>query len=194
MALREERTFTAEEFYRWHEAQEESYELVLGHAVRMMTGSTNRHAFAMANIAASLRDQVRSGCNVTTSDRAVRTGEMQVRYPDVIVDCGPTDLDGYDASNPVVVVEILSRTTEVFDATGKLQEYMNVAAVKVILHVSPKTVTVDCYRRQGEAWAHRRFTELDDVVELPEVEASLRLVDLYKGLDPEAAPHLRLVD
>ena len=193
MGLREERTFTVEEFHDWHERQEASYELVDGRAV-MMTGGTNRHAFAISNIAAALRPQVRAGCNVTTSDLAVRTGETQLRYPDVIVDCGPVDLDGYDAANPVVVVEVLSRSTEVFDATGKLEEYKRVPSVRVVLHVSPRTVTVDCYCRGDAGWNHQRFTDLDDVVELPEIHARLALGDIYEGLNPEPSPHLRVVD
>ena len=193
MGLREERHFTVEEFYRWHERQEEAYELVSGQPV-MMTGSTNRHAFATANIAASLRRQARAGCNVTTGDIAVRTGETQVRYPDVVVDCGPVDLDGYDAANPVVIVEVLSRTTEVFDATGKLEEYKGVPTVSVVLHVSPRTVTVDCYRRQDAGWAHRRYTDPGDAIELPEIDARLALGDVYDGLEPEPSPHLRVVD
>ena len=184
---------TADAFLRWNEGREPKHELVDGVPV-MMTGTTRAHNAVAVNVVLSLAPQVRSrGCDVSTSDFATRTGDYQVRYPDVVVDCGAGEPGDLAATEPVLVVEIASPSTREFDAVGKLAEYQSVPSIRYVLLVKPDVVDVASYERGEAGWSLTRFRGLDDVVPLAGLDASLPLAALYEGLSPVVLPPLRPV-
>ncbi|MCE7027605.1 Uma2 family endonuclease [Jiella sp. CBK1P-4] len=176
--------------------QQERFELVDGRIFRMMTGAKQSHNVVTANIVATLLPQARSGgCRTTSSDTAVRTGPATVRYPDVVVDCGPSDPDALEASPPTLVVEVASPETSAIDATDKLDEYRAHGDLRLILFVDPDVMSVKLYRRGGDGrWDVERYGDRAMVVGLPEIGASLALGDIYATLDPSPRPRLRLVE
>lgn len=196
MTFQKHERISAAAFLDWAIAQEERFELVDGRIVRMMTGAKQSHNVASANIAAALLPQARrSGCRTTASNTAVRTGLGGVRYPDVVVDCGPKERDALEASRPVLVVEVASPGTTAIDATDKLDEYRAQGDIRLILFVDPDVVSAKLYRRDADGiWQVEKYDSLDQSIELPEIASSLDLDDVYATLDPEARPRLRLVE
>ena len=187
---------SAEEFLEWASAQEERFELVDGRIVRMMTGAKQSHNVAATNVTAALLPQARrSGCRTTASDTAVCTGLGGIRYPDVVVDCGPKEPDALKASRPVLVVEVASPRTSTMDATDKLDEYRAQGDIRLILLVDPDVVSVKLYRYDDDegAWQIEKYDALDQTIALPEISASLALADIYATLDPVVRPALRVV-
>lgn len=195
MAVPEHERVSADDFLRWVVTQSERFELVDGRIVRMMAGTRQNHAVVASNILVALAPQAkRGGCRTTASDVAVRTSLGGIRYPDVVVDCGPPDPAALAAVRPVLVVEVSSPGTTTIDATDKLDEYRAHADIRVIALVEPDIVSLKLYRRDPEGeWRVERYDDLSDIIELPEIGASLSLVDLYDTLHPTVRPKFQLV-
>lgn len=177
---------TAEDFLEWVLNQEGRYELVDGDVVEIMPGANQGHNVVVSNIVSSLRPQSRSGgCRTTSSDTAVQTLASTIRYPDIVVDCGPPDPDAMVAESPTLVVEVSSPRTSSVDTTDKLDEYREHPAVQLIMFVESSRVLVKLYRRDSEgAWGSEKYDDLASVIDMPEIVATLALSEIYDALMP----------
>lgn len=188
MAYPVPRPLGAYEFYRWAGAQERKYELIDGQPV-MMAGASRRHDRIARNVLVALDALLRGHrCQPFTSDTFVRIPAGNARLPDAGVDCGDFVDDAVEAARPVLVVEILSPTTRTFDRTGKIEEYKTVESLEYILLIDPDWPQVRLYWRDGERrWDSVRLLGLEAVIDLPVLEISLPLSDLYRDLAFQAA-------
>ena len=195
MAFPEHELVSAEKFLEWIGTQEGRFELVDGHIVRMMAGAKQSHNVVSANILATLLPQARrAGCRTTSSAPAVRTGPGSMRYPDVAVDCGPSDPDALESVQPTMVVEVASPGTSAIDATDKLDEYRALESILLILFVDPDVISVKLYRRVGPStWHVEKYDDPDQTIDLSEIGGVLSLQDIYESLSPLPRPRLRLV-
>lgn len=195
MGIPEHEGMSHTEFLNWIERQNERYELVEGIPVRMMAGARQSHNVATTNIVVALAPSAKAkGCRTTSSDTAVITGNLGVRYPDVVVDCGPPDPSAKSALQPTVVVEVSSPGTLAVDLTDKIDEYQAHDDIQVIMLVEPDVIFVKVYRRDTHGlWKVEKYDNLDRTVALPEVDASISLHDIYDTLEPKSRPHLHVV-
>ena len=182
---------TPEEFFAWQLRQEKLYELVDGCPVlplKMMSGATLRHDRVTVNLIASLFAQLRgSRCRPTTSDVAVRIPKGNIRRPDITIECGEAKSDReLVAAEPRVVIEVLSPSTLSFDRFRKLEEYKTVESLAAILLVDTEAAQVTVHRRQDGNWLAITHEGLESVIELPGVNASIRLADMYDGVTFDA--------
>ncbi len=140
--------WTLDEFLAWEDRQERKHEFVGGRVV-MMTGGTGAHALIAANIISVLRPMLRgSPCLPFGSDRRVPIpATRNSRYPDVTIDCGRFDPTARDASEPIVVFEVLSKSTGWYDQTQKLRDYDSVPTVRQYVCVSQSEARVSVWLR-----------------------------------------------
>ena len=183
---------TADEFLAWQQKQERLYELVDGLPVlplKMMTGASQAHDRAVVNIIASLHQKLRGGpCRPTTDDLAVRIPAGNVRRSDVTIECGQADRRDMTVREPRIVVEVLSPSTMSFDRFKKVLEYQTLPALTHILLVDTEVPRIDVLTRSGtDTWASTRYEGLDAAIELPSITASLRLAEVYEGIEFETA-------
>jgi Uma2 family endonuclease len=195
MGIAEHGLMSADEFLDWIERQAERHELVDGAPVRVMAGARQSHNVVTSNMVVALVPSAKTkGCRTTSSDTAVRTGPRGVRYPDIVVDCGPPAPSAREATRPTVVVEVTSLGTMAIDLTDKLDEYQAHDDIQVIMLVEPDVISVKVYRRDVQGlWNVERYDDLEQVVPLTEVGSSLPMRDIYDTLEPKAPPRLRVV-
>lgn len=195
MGIPEHEGMSATEFLDWIERQNERYELVEGAPVRMIAGARQSHNVATTNIVVALAPSAKAkGCRTTSSDTAVITGNLGVRYPDVVVDCGPPDPSAKAAIQPSVIVEVSSPGTLAIDLTDKIDEYQAHDDIQVIMLVEPDVNFVKVYRRDTHGlWNVEKYDSLDETVALPEVGTSISLRDIYDTLEPKSRPRLNVV-
>ena len=99
---------TVDEFFEAISGADERYELINGVAYAM-AGAKEGHNVICSNVLVAIApDGKKKGCRTTSSDTAVQTGQDSVRYPDVVVDCGPRDPSAKMASRPTVIVKVTS--------------------------------------------------------------------------------------
>lgn len=196
--------WTLDEFFAGRENQEECWELVGGFPVlkrppvkvmldgatapTMMTGANRRHNKISGNLFKALSTRLGgSGCDVYTSDAAVRTSRDQIRYPDIVVDCGTPPDEGYVFENPKVIVEIPSDETNTFDLLAKVSEYWLIESLQSLILVDPETRRVQLHEREaGQALSIRIFDERDEAIDLPAIGVRLPLSEVFAGLPPAA--------
>jgi Uma2 family endonuclease len=180
------RRMTPDEFFAWQLGQDGLYELVDGVPVphvKMMTGASAQHDRVTVNIIISLGNQLKgSGCRPTTDDIALRTSIATLRRPDVTVECGDLVRDSYESRAPRLVVEVLSPSTSSVDRFRKLDEYRRHPSLRCILLVETRFPSVLLYRRSGETWEAETYEAVADVIDLPEIGASLALADIYDAV------------
>jgi Uma2 family endonuclease len=117
-----------------------------------MSGGTARHSALAVKIATAMETTRPPGCTVFQSDmrvRVVATG--RATYPDVSMACGPIEYDPEDAArttitNPVLLVEVLSVTTEKGDRGNKWMHYQQIPSLQEYVLVSQEP-RVEVFRR-----------------------------------------------
>jgi Uma2 family endonuclease len=117
-----------------------------------MAGGTPEHAGLAAAISGELRGALRGKpCRVFSSDLRIRIQETGLStYPDVAVVCGQLATaveDEQAAVNPVVLVEVLSPTTEGYDRGAKAAHYRRIPALREYVLVSPSEPRIEVHRR-----------------------------------------------
>jgi Uma2 family endonuclease len=173
--------WTEAEFFAWHEGQERRHELVDGQP-RAMTGANNRHNLIGTNTFLALHRRLtgRPCRALMPADSAVRIPAGNIRYPDLVVDCGPYRPDDHAAAEPVMVVEVLSRSTRTFDQTRKLEEYRTVPSLRHILLLDPEAPQAQLLSRDGDGtWQWRLLSGPDAEVALPAFGMTLPLGECY---------------
>jgi Uma2 family endonuclease len=184
MSALETKPWTLAEFFAWQDLQDERYELVGGFPLRMQAGATQRHDAIVLNVLAELRNRLRGKrCQPFTADGSVETFPGQIRRPDAGVDCGPREPDGYHATEPTVIVEVLSRTTRRFDKMGKLQEYKGLPTLRHLVVLDSREAMATHWRRDADgSWREIPVRGILGAIELDAVDVVLLMNDLYDGV------------
>lgn len=132
---------TVAEYLDWAMAQPRGrYELVDGKVIAM-SPERARHVRAKMSVATALQNSIDRGklpCESFVDGMTVVIDENTAREPDALVQCGkPIDPDSLIADNPVIVVEVLSPSSERADTSEKLAEYFSVGSIRHYLIVNP---------------------------------------------------------
>lgn len=151
-----------------------------------MAGGTVAHA-ALAGAAVRILGQaLLNRCTVFTSDLKVRVEASDLStFPDVSVVCGPiatSSLDPHALTNPSVLVEVTSRSTEDYDRSDKLSHYKQLASLRAVLLVSHRSRRITLVERTHEGWTERDFRS-GEAVSLSEPALSFAVDDLYSGIE-----------
>lgn len=159
-----------------------------------MAGGTPDHAAVAVNVPALLSQRLRGKpCRVFSSDLRIRVKATGLgTYPDASVVChrldtDPDDVTGTTVINPILVVEVLSPSTEEYDRGEKLDNYKQIPSLQEIMLVAHDERRVDVWRRSNDAWIEI-VTRQAGTAELRSLDASLPLDDIYR--DPLAEPNL----
>ena len=179
MAEAMHRPWTVENFLAFEAEEEERYEFV-GGVVRMMTGASAAHSAIKLNVALALRSALGRGpWRVDTDDLKVVT-ETAVMYPDVMVTCRTLEPDDDRVSDPTVVVEVLSSTTERHDRVWKWREYQTIPSLRHFVVVEQKERRIEVYTRTERSWVFAAVEPPEDEVVLDAIEARLSLQAVYE--------------
>jgi Uma2 family endonuclease len=150
-----------------------------------MSGTSYAHSLIVGNVATSLHNQFTGHpCEVHTQDLRVKVSETGLyTYPDIIALCGKAELEDrhHDTLlNPMLIIEVLSDSTEAYDRGAKFQHYGKLESVQEYVLISQDRMLVERFRRQDEnEWLLRISMHADDVVDLHSVNAQLRVADIY---------------
>jgi len=143
-----------------------------GGQVFAMAGTSIRHNQISGNIYVALRAKTSNSCRVSIADVKFKAKQLYY-YPDVMVACG-NNTDSHCETQPCLIVEVLSDSTEVIDRGEKMHNYQRAPELETYLLVSQIERRVDVYTRAGAFW---RFESLVDDAEItlscPEMRLSL---------------------
>ena len=181
---------TEEQFFAWAVLRDDPCELVDGFIV-MQAGTTRLHERVAKRIFALLYASVdERAFDVTKAEFGVRirpgSGRGTILYPDVLVDRQSDRPEERATSTPIVVVEVLSPSTDLRYLSTKLDSYKRCATLRHYLVLDQADPRVWDWSLGERGWPPEpAFLEgMDKVVRLPAIGASVSLADVYRPLPP----------
>lgn len=158
--------------------------------VYAMAGGTPTHAALQMAVGVALSNALSGrACRVFGADLRVRIEATDLStYPDVTVICGSlrrAELDADAATNPTLIVEVLSDSTEAYDRGEKFGHYRRIPTLREYLLVSQRAPRLEAYAKNPEgAWVLREAGPGEELV-LSSIEGvRLRVDEIYR--DPIA--------
>lgn len=148
--------YTYAEYLSLEESSNVKHEFLAGQ-IYAMAGGTPEHAALAAAFIGLLFAQLRDGrCRAYDADLRVRTPSGLATYPDVTVLCGPSErheADSQAVTNPTLIVEVLSRSTEEYDAGDKFEHYKTIPSLQQYVLISHRERAVEVWTREaGSSW------------------------------------------
>jgi Uma2 family endonuclease len=183
----EKRSLSVEDFLEGELVADRKHEYIGGQVYAMAGGKANHDA-----LAGNFRTEAGQGlkgkrCRPFGSDFMVRVplsidGEA-FYYPDGMITCEPVGGDDRFTEKPVVILEVLSDSTRRHDEVRKLRDYFTLSSLEVYLLAEADEPTVRIYRRSQDGFTFSFVSGIDAVLELPEVELSIPLAELYRDVE-----------
>jgi Uma2 family endonuclease len=164
------------------------HEYVNGEIIAM-AGASPEHNLVAGNITAALGQRLRDRPSlVLPSDQRVHVRATKMRaYPDVVVVCGPPEIDAKDGMsvlNPLVLFEVLSESTEAYDRGAKFAHYQRLLTLQEYVLVSVEERRVEHYRRlEGGQWLLTVWASMDGALKLPALDAEVPLTEIFAKLE-----------
>ncbi|MGE0825899.1 MAG: Uma2 family endonuclease [Candidatus Binatia bacterium] len=183
--------YTPEEYLALERQADHKSEYYAGE-IFAMSGASETHNLIAGNIFASLHAQFRGRpCRVYMSDMRVKVSPTGLyTYPDVVAVCGERQFDDVQNDtllNPTVIIEVLSPSTEAYDRGNKAVQYRQLPSLAEHVLVSQERRHVEHYVRQPDGqWLFSEASEADAQIELPSLNASLVLAEIYENVSFDA--------
>jgi Uma2 family endonuclease len=171
--------WTVEDFLEWEAQQPERYEFIDGRILGMVGGSA-AHATIKDNVTQALRARLRgTSCRAFSESLKVIT-DIASHYPDVVVTCVPVQPTDDRIREPVVVVEVLSRTTADRDRSAKWVGYQDILSLQHYVLIAQDRRRVELFTRADDGWHLRIIRSLRGKVELSAISTELTLDEIYE--------------
>jgi Uma2 family endonuclease len=154
--------------------------------VYCMAGGSPRHNRLSSRFHFSLNLRLDGKpCQPSSADQQIATPDGLLTYPDLAVICGRIELRPNTtdvATNPTLLVEVLSPSTREYDLGDKLGFYKKIPTLQAVLFAEPDEAKLLLVHRTGAGWRKSEFSGLDAVAPIHCLGIELPLAELYKGL------------
>jgi Uma2 family endonuclease len=172
---------SVEDYLAGEQQSEIKHEYVAGH-VYAMVGTSTAHNLIAGNLYAALHAHLKGKpCRVFMADLKVHVAAADAfYYPDIVVSCHAPDRQpaNYVLTQPLLIVEVLSPSTERIDRGEKLHNYRTLESLREYVLVSQDSHEMEIHRRGGTGWVRGRFAG-DDRFMLETVGLELPVAALY---------------
>ena len=187
--------YTPEQYLALEEKAEYKSEYYQGEIVAMAGASIN-HNRITRNVATELTNAfANKPCEAFTSDLRLWIERRQFyTYPDVMVVCGDLEFfkDRTDTiTNPQIIIEVLSESTESYDRSQKFHAYWTLDSLVEYVLIDQYRRRVEYFRRVSEReWLLRVFTKMDDVLKLESLSLEILIEAIYRNVVWEEQPQV----
>jgi Uma2 family endonuclease len=186
-ALTEKRKYTPEEYLALEEEAESRSEYENGEIVRLAGGSLNNVQIT-SNISRFIGNKISEDCRSLTSDIKIYVrANDKFYYPDVTVLCGEAEFyrnRDDTVTNPILIVEVLSESTEARDRGEKFFAYQTLSSLREYVLVSQNKFLVEHFVRQSDgSWRYLPIIGLESAVRLESIRVELSLREIYRQVE-----------
>lgn len=178
MALQQQkRSFISQEEYLAGELiGEVKHEYIEGD-VYAMAGASKNHQRIIANVSSALWLHLKeTPCDIFTSDMKVKVAH-NFFYPDVTVVCEDKTDNDYYTESPVIIIEVLSKSTRRTDQSLKRKAYQNLPSLNEYVLIEQDFVDVEICRRDNHWQSEHYF--LGDQVHFAAIDLSMPVEAIY---------------
>jgi Uma2 family endonuclease len=182
MPLNKQKSYIGIEDYLAGEKDSEIRHEYIDGDVYAMVGASRNHNIITFNVAGLLHTGLKPPCQGYVSDMKIHIrdqGSEWFYYPDVSVTCAEETANDYYSERPVLIVEVISPSTERVDKYEKRLNYQRLDSLQeyVLIHQDIREVWV--FRRSNQ-WAKEVYYE--GVIELPSIEMMMQIDDIYRNV------------
>jgi len=178
------RHMTLKEFLRWDDGTDTRYELIDGFPVAMAPPAEAHRILAVrlgSRIDAALAG--RRPCNAQIEPGVVRPDRADSYYvPDIAVTCEPNEAGRQAMVDPILIVEILSASTERTDRRLKLPAYQTMESVREIMLIDADSHHAELYRQENDRWGIQLVRGAEASLFLSTVDLGISMSELYEGI------------
>lgn len=176
--------YTPEEYLALEDAAEFRSEYENGEILAMAGDSLN-HSQITNNIARFVGNKVSENCSSLSSEVKVHVEAIdKFYYPDVLVLCGEATFHRKRTDtiiNPILIVEVLSDSTEAKDRGEKFFAYQTLESLQEYVLVSQNKAVVERFVRQADgSWKYLATIGLESLVKLESINVELNLQEIYR--------------
>jgi Uma2 family endonuclease len=168
--------------------------------VYALAGATRKHIRVVTNLSFRLEGQLldrpcnlyanemkvlipSTGLHLYSPSESARVSTPDYTYPDLVVTCGEEEyLDEKSdvLQNPVLIIEVLSKSTESYDRGRKFEHYQAIESLREYMLVAQEPQRIELYtRRSANEWLYTEFRNPDDIVRLESIDCELLVRDVY---------------
>jgi len=150
---------------------------------RGMAGGSIAHNQISGNVFSSLRQQLKGGpCRVFIADVRLNLADRSAYfYPDVMVSCSESDRARTNGiSEPALIVEVLSGSTEDFDRGDKFASYRRFDSLQAYVLVSPEMRQIEVFTRD-DGWRESE-PQRQGLIQLGALGLQLDMNDVFEGI------------
>ncbi|MFK7908916.1 MAG: Uma2 family endonuclease [Chitinophagales bacterium] len=184
--------YTFEEYLALEEKTEHKSEYHNGRIYAMLGGSFS-HSIIGGNMTTALNKQIEANgkkCRASNSDLMVYIESVNKSvYPDVAVVCDKPEFKDKNKIillNPMLIVEVLSKSTAAYDRGEKFRMYQQLPSFKEYLIVSQDQPKVECfYRESKDLWRISYAVGLDKSIHLYSMDCDIPLTEIYSFIEFE---------
>ena len=191
IALPSQIAMTPEEYLEFERHSEIKHEYIDGE-IYAMAGTGGIHNIISGNLYISLRNHLQqSPCRTYFADMKVRLNQgKRFFYPDLVITCDRRDSPTAPYVNfPLLIIEILSESTENFDRGKKFHDYRTIPSLQEYVLVSSQEYLVEVFRRtENDLWILQIYENLTDNVTLESLAVQLPLTEIYATLQLAPVP------
>ncbi len=179
---------TAEEYLEAERKAKGKHELMNGKIITM-TGASLTHNRIVRNLIIVIGIFLkRKGCEVFPSDMRVHIPTTNsFTYPDITIVCGKPELldDQFDSLlNPIVLIEVLSPSTESYDKGNKFFTYQQIPSLKEYMLVdSSNCIIQTIVKKDNGLWQFETITNPADTLTIHSIDQTILVSDIYEGVN-----------
>lgn len=176
-----------EEYLEQERKATEKHEYYQGE-VFAMSGTSLEHVIISRNVMIELGNKLKGrSCQPFGSDLRMHIPPNTLyTYPDLSIICGKPELtdEHFDtATNPTVLIEILSPSTRNYDMGIKFKLYRDIPTLKEYILVDSENVYVEKHTRQADnSWLLSEIKNAGDILKIESIQVTLALSDIYEGI------------
>ena len=173
---------SVEDYLAGEEISPTRHEYIYGE-VYAMAGTSDNHNRIVGSLVAAFVNHLRdSECESFFGDIKVRVDPNVYYYPDLLVSCEQNPENPYFRNKPILIVEVLSPSTQEIDRREKLLFYQQMPSVQEYAVIEQQKMHVEIHRRQPDGrWITYYFNhDEDETVEFESVELTLTLGEIYR--------------
>ncbi|MDP2097769.1 MAG: Uma2 family endonuclease [Methylobacter sp.] len=183
LATKSNYLISVEEYLKFELASEVKHEFIDGQ-VYAMAGASENHDRISGTIYRKFGNHLEnSSCEPFTSDMKLKTSTGNFRYPDCMVICDKDDENKFYKTKPVILVEVISRSTRKIDKKDKLLEYINISSLQEYVIIEQDIVDIEVFRRSNH-WRNNHYFLGDEIV-FESIGLTLSVEEIYHRVQNE---------
>ncbi len=189
-----ERRHLPDEYLELERDARDRHEFLDG-AIYAMAGESLSHSRVCTNLSGEARNKLKGKpCEALSPNMKVRTSNASLfSYPDLTIVCGEPifhDTKKDVLTNPKVIFEVLSASTETYDRTTKFQRYRlgNETLSDYILVAQDRPFVEHFCKQPSGEWLYRSFSQISDVFKIESVDMDMSLSEIYDRIEFDDMP------